>query len=384
MKNPARSETLSLTNGRMPSQRCVSYTSIALAVAISVLHMNTAGKALMFAGLAGVGLVVGRSLGRRAGASNLRDKVVLITGGSRGLGLVLAREMAAVGCRVAICARDEGELARAEADLRGRGADVQAFRCDVTDEVQVEKLVGDVVHHFGRVDILVNDAGVIRMAPLELQTKKDFEDTMDIHFWAPYYTTRAVMPSMIRQRWGRIVNIASIGGKVPVPHLSSYCASKFALVGLSASMGVELRKYDIYVTTVCPGLMRTGSHINAEFKGQHKKEYAFFSIMGSSHLTTLSAEHAAREIIAATARGDAELVISPQAKLAAKFNALFPNITANMLALSNRLLPEAKGSPANVYTGLESRSPASPKFMTSNTDEASLRNNELKPGESLD
>src|ERR687891_1372920 len=103
----------------------------------------------------------------------------------------------------------------------------------------------------------------------------------------------AVIPLMKRQSYGRIVNIASIGGKVAVPHLLPYVASKFALVGLSEGMRAELLKDGIYVTTVSPGLMRTGSHLNAFFKGQHKKEYALFSIANALPLFSTSSKRAA-------------------------------------------------------------------------------------------
>jgi short-subunit dehydrogenase len=105
---------------------------------------------------------------------------------------------------------------------------------------------------------------------------------MAIHFWAPFYAMQAVLPQMRERGAGRIVNISSIGGKVAVPHLAPYCASKFALVGLSKAMRIELAKDNIFVTTVCPGLMRTGSHVNAVFKGQNEKEFAWFSIGNAS------------------------------------------------------------------------------------------------------
>jgi short-subunit dehydrogenase len=176
---------------------------------------------------------------------------------------------------------------------------------------------------------------------------------------------------------GRIVNISSIGGKIAVPHLAPYCASKFALAGLSSAMHSELAKDGIHVTTVYPGLMRTGSHINALFKGQHRKEFALFSLANGLPVTSVSAENAARQIVAATARGDAELVISPQAKAAVKINALLPNFTSLMLAATNRLLPENGGIGRGYATGLQSQSAISPSILTALVDAASERNNEL-------
>ncbi|CAN5331618.1 SDR family oxidoreductase [soil metagenome] len=314
---------------------------------------------------------------------NLENKTVLITGGSRGLGLVLARECAEMGARIAICARDGNELQRAKEDLESRGAEVFDAICDVRNQSEVLQLIEDVIIRFGRIDVLVNNAGVIQVGALENQTQKDFEDAMQVHFWGSFYTMQAVLPQMKKQGAGRIVNISSIGGKLAVPHLAPYCASKFALVGLSNAMRVELQKDNICVTTVCPGLMRTGSHINALFKGKNELEFAWFSLANALPVSSISAESAAKKIIKAVQNGDAELVISPQARLAAKANNLFPELTANISALINQILPSGGGIGKATATGLESTSFVSPSFLTSMLDRASTLNNELKPNESI-
>jgi NAD(P)-dependent dehydrogenase (short-subunit alcohol dehydrogenase family) len=335
--------------------------------------------------LSALGLLAGSALLYKAFKTryDFEDKVVLITGGSRGLGLVLARELASRGARIAICARDRDELQRAKENLESEGAEVFDAICDVREQGDVENLVADVRARFGKIDVLINNAGVIQVGPLESQTQADFEDAMRIHFWGPFYTMRAVMPEMKRRRDGRIVNISSIGGKIAVPHLAPYCASKFALAGLSSALTAELRKENVFVTSVYPGLMRTGSHINALFKGQHRKEFALFSLMNGSPLTSVSAENAARQIADAVERGDGELIISPQAKAAVKINALFPELTNNVLALTDRFLPENGGIDRSYASGLESSSPVSPSILTSLVDSASYRNNELKPNESI-
>lgn len=335
--------------------------------------------------LSALGVLAGSALLYRAlkPRFDYTDKVVLVTGGSRGLGLVLARELAGRGAKIAICARDRDELQRAKEDLESRGADVFDAVCDLRDQGQVEALVADVRSRFGRIDVLVNNAGVIQVGPLDAQTQADFEEAMRIHFWGPFYAMRAVLSEMRSRGTGRIVNISSIGGKIAVPHLAPYCASKFALAGLSSAMHAELAKDGVIVTTVYPGLMRTGSHINALFKGQNRKEYALFSLMNGLPFTSVSAESAARKIADSAARGDAELVISPQAKAAVKINALFPNLTSTLLAATNQLLPENGGIGRGHATGLESTSAASPSIITSLVDAASYRNNELKPNESI-
>ena len=312
-----------------------------------------------------------------------RGKTVLITGGSRGLGLVLAREFAKEKAKIAICARDGEELGRAKKDLEDRGAEVLEIVCDVRDENQVKEMIEAVKGRFGQIDILINNAGVIQVGPLEVQTKEDFEDAMNVHFWGPFYTMQNVIPEMRERGEGRIVNIASIGGKMAVPHLAPYCASKFALVGLSNAMNAELAKDGISVTTVCPGLMRTGSHVNAIFKGKNELEYALFSIGDALPVTSVSAETAAEEIIEACRAGKSELVISPQAQIAAKMNALFPELVSGISGLVNQILPGKGGIGTGHATGKESTSFISPSFLTANIDKASARNNELEPGEQI-
>jgi NAD(P)-dependent dehydrogenase (short-subunit alcohol dehydrogenase family) len=318
-----------------------------------------------------------RSLLRRGSAYEFQNKVVLITGGSRGLGLVLAREFAREGARLVICARDEDELERARLDLEGRGAEVMTHRCDVTNREDVLRMMAAIETRFGDVDVLVNDAGVIQVGPIEVMTRADFENAMNVHFWAPLNTMMAVLPRMRARKSGRIVNISSIGGKLSVPHLVPYCASKFALVGLSRGMRTELLKDNVMVTTVCPGLMRTGSPRNASFKGKNRYEYAWFSIGDAMPLISVSAERAAREIVDACRSGRAELVISLPAKIAVLFDNLFPELTSDLFALANRLLPAPGGIGDLEAKGKESSSVWSPSWLTTLNESAAMRNNEV-------
>lgn len=308
---------------------------------------------------------------------DLKDKTVLITGGSRGLGLVMAREFAREGARLVLCARDEQELEQARLDLEKFGAEVMTARCDVTNRHDVMAMVANIYTQLGSIDVLVNNAGVIQVGPLEVMTHEDFELAMQAHFWGPLNTIMAVLPSMREKRAGRIVNISSIGGKVSVPHLIPYSASKFALVGLSKGLRAELMKDGIKVTTVCPGLMRTGSPRNADFKGKHQFEYAWFSISDAMPLLTVSAENAARQVVSACKRGQAELVISVPAKIAVLFDALFPEAMSQMLALANGLLPKAGGVGTERMKGRDSASSWSPSWLTTLNEEAALRNNEV-------
>jgi len=326
----------------------------------------------------GVGLLLAtRAVVRKRRGYDLRNKVVLITGGSRGLGLVMARQLLRQGARVAICARDALELQRAYSDLGPEHGRVLTVPCDISERGQVTAMVHAVQQYFGRIDVLINNAGTIQVGPMELMTLEDYDEAMNVHFWGPLYAVLAVLPGMRQRREGRIVNISSIGGKVSMPHLLPYNASKFALVGLSEGLRAELAKDRIFVTTVCPGLMRTGSPRNAFFKGQHRAEYAWFSVSDALPLISQSAERAARQIIAALKRGDAEVVLSPPAKLATILHGLFPGLMADVLGLANALLLPAPGGIGSArLPGKDSSSPLSPSWLTRLSDRAAQRNNE--------
>jgi NAD(P)-dependent dehydrogenase (short-subunit alcohol dehydrogenase family) len=340
--------------------------------------ISGSGNGLLLAA-AGVGLcLAARSLVRRSRWMDLRGRAVLITGGSRGLGLLMARQFVEQGARVAICARDGEELDRAAADLTRRGGDVACIPCDVTDRGQVERTVGDVERHFGRIDVLVNNAGTISVGPMEAMNLGDYEESMKTHFWGPLYATLAALPGMKRRREGRIVNISSIGGKVAVPHLLPYCAGKFALTGLSEGMRAELKKDNVYVTTVCPGLMRTGSPPNAFFKGQHRVEYTLFKLSDSTPLTAMNAQRAARRIVTACQRGESEVILSVQAKVAAKFHGLFPGVSSELYGVINQMLPGPGGIGEQRVQGKDSETAVSRSFLTALTDRAAIENNELR------
>ena len=307
----------------------------------------------------------------------LRNRVVLITGGSRGLGLALAREMAARGARLAICGRDPESLERARASLVRAGAEVMAIACDVTDRGSVQDLVDQVNRGLGPVDVLINNAGVIEVGPAETMSVADYEEALAINFWGMLYPTLAVLPDMRQRRAGRIVNITSIGGKLGIPRLLPYSASKFAAVGFSQGLRAEVAADGIKVVTVVPGLMRTGSPRNAIFRGRHRAEYAWFSISDSLPGLSISVESAARRIVEACRRGDAEVLFPAVAKVAAVINAMAPGATANLLGLVDRVLPGAGSLDRSRHTGAESQSWISPSWLTRLGDRAARKYNQL-------
>ncbi len=326
----------------------------------------------------GAGVLAYRTLSRQTDYT-FRNRVVLITGGSRGLGLVMARELVDEGAKVAIIARNSAEVARAEQDLRERGGDILAITGDVRTREDAQGAVDKAIAHFGRLDVLINAAGVIQTGPLEHMQVEDFDEALAVHLYGPLYTMLAAIPHMRQRGDGRIVNIASIGGKIAVPHLVPYCTSKFALVGLSDGMRAEFAKDGIKVTTVCPGLMRTGSHYNSLFKGQHEREFTWFSIIDSLPISSIGAERAARQILSACQRGDPELVISMQAKFLARVAPVLPGVTAAAMALFNRLLPEPTSAEGDeLRTGWESQSALAPSLLTRLSDKATVENNGLQ------
>jgi len=332
--------------------------------------------------LAASALAVGAALlarGLRSGrAIHFHNRSVVITGGSRGLGLLIARELGREGARVTLAARDQAELERARQDLASRSIEASTVTCDVGDRAQVERLVDEVVKRHGTVDVLINNAGIIQVGPLEHMKLRDFQDAMAIHFWGPLHTILAAVPIMRRNGGGRIVNISSIGGKIGVPHLAPYCASKFALTGLSDSVRGELAKDNILVTTVCPGLMRTGSPFNGWFKGRHRDEFTWFAISDSLPLATIDGTRAARQIIDACRYGDAELVITWPAKLAVIANAVLPEAVALGMSIANQLLPgPTNESGDQARSGWQSLSDWAPSKLTTLTDRAAAENNEL-------
>jgi NAD(P)-dependent dehydrogenase (short-subunit alcohol dehydrogenase family) len=214
---------------------------------------------------AAIGALAARRLWRRS-RYRFRGRVVLLTGGTRGLGLAMGRQLVSKGAHVWLVARSTDELRDAVADLKARGGSVRSIRADIRDPAAPEQVVREVVDEAGRIDVLVNNAGVTTVAPFEHLQLEDIAESIATHFWGPLRLIRAATPYMTCDGSGRIINISSIGGRIGVPHLGAYAAGKFALVGLSETLRAELKREGILVTTVTPGLMRTGSYVNARVR----------------------------------------------------------------------------------------------------------------------
>lgn len=307
-------------------------------------------SALALAGAAGA-----LYLGTFKKAESLDGQRVLITGGSRGLGLALAMEYVRRGCQVAILARDSQELNRARARIEAYkpGARIITFSCDVTNENALKLAIQAAEVSLGGLDILVNNAGAITVGPLAAMDEEDFRAQMNLHLHAVVNSCKFALPALRRSKGKRIVNICSMGGKMAVPHMLPYDSSKFALSGFSQGLAAEVAGEGISVTTIYPAVMRTGSPMQAVFKGDAEKEFAWFAAADNLPGFSLAADSAAKKIVASAHQRDSELVLSIPGRARNVLAAIFPETSASLLALLAGLMP--KGDSHMHRTGADSR-----------------------------
>jgi short-subunit dehydrogenase len=285
------------------------------------------------------------------------NAVVLITGGSRGMGLAIASRFARKPVRLVLVARSRADLDRAQAELLSQHPHLAPenfylVAADLAVRAECERVVRETIHHFGRIDVLVNNAGIMEVGPIEAQTAEAFERAMRLNFFAALYTTWAALPHLRTQTplagWDRraaLVNICSIGGKVAAPHMLPYTASKFALVGFSEGLHAELRHKGIHVATVCPGLTRTGGEAHAQFVGDAEAERKWFTRAANMPFVSASARYAAGRIYTAIAAGRTEVIITPQAWIIARKAALMPETMQLAASLANQyILPKPPGA----------------------------------------
>ncbi|MFJ6382486.1 SDR family NAD(P)-dependent oxidoreductase [Kitasatospora sp. NPDC092039] len=307
-------------------------------------------------------------------------RTALVTGSSRGLGLLVARELARHGARVMLCARDPDALGRAERRLRDEGADVASLSCDITRPEAPRRLLDAVHERFGPLDVLVNNAGIIQVGPLDALREEDFRQAMDTMYFAPLRLTLAALPDLRAGGDGTVVTVSSVGGRIPAPHLLPYVAAKFAAAGFSQGLRAELAGTGVSVTTVLPGLMRTGSHTAARFHGRPGAEYGWFAAAASAPLLSMDAERAARAIVRAAARRRPELVLTPAAKIGVRAQGLAPATTARLLALAARALPSAGDAPRHGVPGADAAGQSAlPSWATALGDRAARRFAQPRP-----
>ncbi|MGX1548336.1 SDR family NAD(P)-dependent oxidoreductase [Streptomyces adustus] len=265
----------------------------------------------------------------------------LATGGSRGLGLLIAARLAARGHRVTVLARDADELYRAMAWIRERtGCTARPMACDVRDEGAVMAAVCQTAQDEGGLDIVIANAGVIQVAPAEAAGPQAFRDAMETIFCGALHTALAALPYLrCSPAGGRLGLVGSVGGLLAVPHLVPYSCGKAAVRALGEGLQAELAGSTVNVTTVHPGLMRTGSHLQAEFGGRPEAEFAWFSALAGTPLLSMDAERAASKIVCAVERRRTRLVLTPAARIASLAHGVAPRLVTRASGLAARMLP---------------------------------------------
>ncbi|WP_406835443.1 SDR family NAD(P)-dependent oxidoreductase [Streptomyces sp. AHU1] len=273
--------------------------------------------------------------------SDLDGLSALVTGGSRGLGLLLSARLARRGCRVTMAARDEDELRRGAEWVEERtGAAVSTAVCDVRDRHAVESTVRRADDRHGGLDIVVANAGVIQVAPVASLDSGAFEDAMATIFGGTVNTAMAALPRLRASgAGGRLCLIGSIGGLLAVPHLLPYSCAKAAVAALGEGIRAETAGGNLSVTTVHPGLMRTGSHLQAEFGGQSSKEFAWFSALSGTPVISMDADRAAERVVRALEKRRTRLVLTPAARAASLAHGVAPATVTRLSGLVARLLP---------------------------------------------
>jgi short-subunit dehydrogenase len=314
---------------------------------------------------AGLGLAAGGlALLSQNNPVSFRHRNVIITGGSRGLGLALARELVGEGARVVLLARDGQELEKARQILlfEKPGAEILTLPCDVTKKEELTKCFGEAIAQWGSIDMLINNAGAILVGPFDSLKREDFEAQMELHLYAVMHAVQLVLPHFRENKRGRIVNICSMGGKVAVPHMLTYDTSKFALAGFSQGIAAELSRENIQVTTVYPTLMNTGSPIQAVFKGDYEKEYVWFAAGDNFPGIAMPPAKAARKILQAVRDGKTELTPSSLGQVRIGVGAFFPELMGWTMDMMNRLMP--RGASREYHTGADSRGSFNKKLWT--------------------
>ena len=188
----------------------------------------------------------------------LKGKVALITGGGRGIGRAVALAYAKEGAALALCARTHSELEKTAAEARGCGVECEGWTCDVSQEDAVQALVEKVRERFGRIDVLVNNAGImVRPTPVTEVDVAKWDYTIAVNLRGPFLLTRAVLPLMLRQKSGSVINVSSSIGRSGYANFSAYAASKWGLEGLTQTVAAETERSGVRVNSVAPGYVAT-------------------------------------------------------------------------------------------------------------------------------
>ncbi len=202
---------------------------------------------------------------------DFQNKTVVITGASGGIGLAAARLFAAKGARMVLASRDPGRLEKARAEVSELGPEALAVRCDVSVRSDVENMCAEVLEKAGRVDVLVNNAGFAIYGYVADLSIEEIESQMATNYFGMVYCTKCILPALIAQGSGHIVNVASVAGSFGLPGIAPYCASKHAMLGFSEGLWHELRGTGVGVTVVSPIMVRTGFFEHPSFRGMPRR-----------------------------------------------------------------------------------------------------------------
>ncbi len=258
------------------------------------------------------------------------DKVALITGASSGIGRSAAKTLARKGYSLALNGRDgkrlEGLRLELERDHKGK---VVVFKADLASEEAASKMVRDVIGVFGRVDVLINSAGILAYGPFESLDPGKLREVMEVNYWGTVACVRSVLPVMVNQKSGHIVNIASTAGRRGFPMETGYCASKFAVVGFSEALRLELKGSGIGVSVICPGIVDT------------PMAGPFLAIPGIRRaVQPLSPEEVAAWIMKSIENNIPEITRPLSTKLLGFFSGVFPKTTDWIILRRTRRLSE--------------------------------------------
>jgi len=254
----------------------------------------------------------------------LQDRVAIVTGASEGIGKAIAELFAREGARVVLAARSEDKLQALAARVGAERA--LAVPTDVADGAQVERLVERAVEQFGGVDIVVNSAGFGLYAPCHEMNWEHFRQMWEVNFFGAVRLALTALPHL-RKRRGVVVNISSVAGKIPLPYMGAYCATKFALNTISSAMRMELKQAGVRVVTVLPGRVATQFHMAAYRDGQNLP-----GVFQRRKSEGVPAEKVARVALNATLSGRREVVVPWRLRLAMAASALLPGLREYVLS----------------------------------------------------
>jgi dehydrogenase/reductase SDR family member 7B len=255
----------------------------------------------------------------------MKDKVIIITGGSSGIGKAMAEVFGKNGSKILITGRNATDLDQAVADLKSKGIDAHGFRADVSVEEDNKRMAEETIKRFGKIDVLINNAGITMRASFQDLDLMVVKKVMDINFYGVLYATKYCLPEIIKNK-GSVVGISSIAGYRGLPGRSGYSASKFALNGFLETLRTELLHQGVHVLTACPGFTASNTRKRALNKqGNEQGESP------RDENSMMSAEECAGHIYKATVNRKKILILTAQGKFTVLLNKLFPGLTDKLV-----------------------------------------------------